>query len=280
MGKFEKVGIYKYKCICTICGREFFEPNCRKDIAKYCSMKCLYSKQRKNLEGKKFGRLLALEYEGTKNKNAFWKCVCDCGNIVSIPYTRLAYGRTKSCGCLAKEIRIAQAKERFSKHNKSNSQIYEIYTAIKERCYNKNNSSYKNYGGRGITMCDEWKNDFNSFYKWSMENGYSEEKLQSGRNKLSIDRIDVNGNYEPNNCRWVDTKTQANNKRTNRLLFYKGKYYTVKQVSELKNCSYGSIQYRIRKGWSVEEIFEIEVDNIYYNPRKNKKGRKKQKDKE
>ena len=122
--------------------------------------------------------------------------------------------------------------------------LYGVWKSLRQRCTNSNDPSYKNYGGRGITICDEW-NDFSNFYKWSMENGYSDEKLPSGRNKLSIDRIDVNGNYEPSNCRWADDYTQSRNKRDSvpeeekqRVCQVCGKKFTVKQRQDIgKTCS-------------------------------------------
>ncbi len=152
-----------------------------------------------DLTGKKFHRLTPVKYLG----NCKWLCQCDCGNTINVFTQNLKRNNTKSCGCLNKEL----ASQRMTTHGKGNSRIYHIYHGMKERCYTKSNSCYKNYGGRGIKVCDEWLHDFMAFYKWSMNNGYDD--------SLTIDRIDVNGNYEPKNCRWVTNIEQQRNKRNN-----------------------------------------------------------------
>lgn len=125
------------------------------------------------------------------------------------------------------------------------SRLYNIWVNMKGRCYNKNIDSYKNYGGRGISVCNEWKNNFKKFKEWSLNNGYKDD--------LTIDRIDVNGNYEPSNCRWVDMKTQGNNTRRNHLITFDGKTKTMTEWAEEIEISYTTLRKRLRDGWSIED---------------------------
>ena len=122
---------------------------------------------------------------------------------------------------------------------------------MKQRCYNEHIDGYKYYGGRGIIICDEWRNNFEFFYKWSISNGYTDKK--------TIDRIEVNGNYEPSNCRWVTSKEQANNRRSNRIINYKGESKSMKQWADEKGIGYNALCIRIKKGWSIEKALETPV---------------------
>jgi hypothetical protein len=159
--------------------------------------------------GKRFGRLVVVSESGrTKTGIAMWECQCDCGNTTIVRGTHLREGSVRSCGCYNSEVAKTRAK-----HGKRWHRLYGVWENMKVRCYNQNCKYFKNYGGRGISICDEWKNDFQAFYDWAMANGYDETATKW---RCTIDRIDVNGDYCPENCRWVDMKTQQNNRTNNK----------------------------------------------------------------
>lgn len=159
----------------------------------------------KDLTEKKFGKLKVIErVQNNKNGTAMWKCQCDCGNIVCVTTSSLNSGKTTSCGCYAREIR----KQIHTKHNYYGTRLYKIYIGMKQRCLNQKNSRFKDYGGRGIKICNEWldkENGVLNFCDWAINNGY--------REHLTLDRIKNDGDYEPNNCKWSTYKEQANNRR-------------------------------------------------------------------
>lgn len=204
----------------------------------------------KDITGIKFNRLTAIELDHINIRNHgtehFWKFKCDCGCIKVINKNAVMSGHIQSCGCLHKE-RTSKAK---SKHCLSNSRIYNIWSFMKNRCFNKRSSRYKDWGGRGITIYKEWL-DFNCFYDWAIVNGYSD--------NLTIDRIDVNGNYEPNNCRWVTPKEQARNTRKNKFFSYNGETHCISEWCEILNINYHTFFSRFLRGWDIDKIINTPV---------------------
>lgn len=191
----------------------------------------------RDITGQKFERLTVVRRNGYLAKRIAWDCVCDCGGRTRTVGHRLIQGGVKSCGCLQDESR--------TKHGRYRETIYRIWEGMKSRCYNKKSTSYKNYGGRGITVCDKWKDDFESFV-----NDVGEMPTK----KHWIERIKNNEGYYPGNCKWATPKEQLNNTRSNRMLTFNGTSRTLQQWSEFLNINRVTIISRIDYyGWSVEK---------------------------
>lgn len=199
-----------------------------------------------DLTGQRFGKLTVLRraenyVKSNGHKESKWVCCCECGNEITVTRTNLK--RARSCGC-SKGKYISDSK---ITHGMSNSRLYRIWQNMKNRCYNPNVDRYDRYGGRGITVCEKWRDSFEAFYKWAIDNGYSDE--------LSIDRKDVNGNYTPDNCRWISMEKQADNKSNSRIFEYNGEAHTVSEWSKILDISRDIIWNRIKRGWDIERVF-------------------------
>lgn len=195
-----------------------------------------------DLIGKKFGKLTVIKRNGTsKDTRALWLCKCDCGNEKTVDTTSLIRGFTQSCGCICK-------------HGMTKTRIWNIWCAMKERCNNPNCSSYHNYGKRGICVCKEWE-DFIPFYEWSLKNGYND--------TLTIDRINNDNGYEPDNCRWITRLEQCNNTRRNRFIEYNGEVKTIAQLSRDYNINYQRLLQRLRTGLSIEDAINKPVQHKF-----------------
>lgn len=205
----------------------------------------------RDLTGQRFGRLTVLKrgddyiYPNGKTK-VMWMCRCDCGKEKDISGSALTQGLTQSCGCYKSEMKRKQLTTHGELARGNDSRLYLSWECMKARCYNPHNDYYHRYGGRGISVCEEWKRSFANFREWALSNGYKE--------GLTIDRINFDGNYEPSNCRWATSKEQANNKCTSHFVAYNGTTKTLSQWSEATGLSYPTLLGRIKRGWSVGEM--------------------------
>lgn len=202
--------------------------------------------QFKDLTGQRFGRLTVVKFAERKGQYTYWECQCDCGKKTIVYSYSLTSGRTQSCGCLHNEITAKIS----TRHNLRNSKAYRAWRHMNHRCFNVNDKDYSNYGGRGITVYDEWAKDFVTFYD------YVSKLEHFGEEGYSLDRINVNGNYEPGNVRWATRKEQARNKRTNLLVNYNGEMIPLSLASEISNISYNVLQYRYYRGKRGSDLFK------------------------
>lgn len=199
-----------------------------------------------DITNQKFGRLTAIK----KTKVASWLCVCECGKEIIVPYSNLISGAQKSCGCFREEAKNSFG-ERAKKHGGYGTPLYNRYCAIKQRCYNPNHPSYKRYGGRGIKMCKAWRESFENFREWAYANGYED------NGKLTIDRIDNNGDYSPDNCRFATKKEQQLNRECALICEYKGIVYTAWSFAkEFGITSPTFVSKRVKAGIDAEKILE------------------------
>lgn len=205
------------------------------------------AKRREDLTGMVFGRLTAIApAEDHIAKNGYhrtqWLCQCECGNQIVALSANLKRGNTNSCGCYKHDVALTACVTHGDRH----SRLYRIWTGIKTRCFDAATPTYRRYGARGISMCDEWVSQYQAFKDWSMSHGYND--------SLTIDRIDNNGNYCPENCRWVTAKVQANNRSSTKRYDYNGSQYTISELSDMTGVKYHTLLARIeRLNWSIEQ---------------------------
>jgi len=199
-----------------------------------------------DLTGNKFGRLLVISKAPSKGKNSVWHCLCDCGKEVDVRADCLMSGASQSCGCLCREKsgeRVKQIKP-HTIHGKSNTRLWAIWMGMKARCYNPNVEKFKNYGSRGIKICDGWLSDFKSFYDWAVENGYDD--------SLSIERINVDGDYCPDNCTWIPMSEQRLNKTNSHFVTINGETKILHEWLKITGVPPWVFYKRVNDGWPEE----------------------------
>lgn len=217
-----------------------------------------------DITGQRFGKLVAIKRSERVNAKGeyYWVCKCDCGNYTEANPRNLRHGSVSSCGCVARHIQSERMKkwhkehpENRRTHGLSSCRLWAVWSDMRVRCRDKKSAGYKHYGARGIKVCDEWDHSFPAFYKWAYENGY-DDTAPSGA--CTLDRIDVNGNYEPSNCRFVDARIQANNKRTNRFLEINGEKRTVADWASYFGMPYATLYHRVfYRGFTPEDAVNM-----------------------
>lgn len=206
-----------------------------------------------DLSGERFGMLLVVDKAYLRTSpngktDMLWHCKCDCGNEKDVLERSLIYAGTKSCGCLQRQ----HIQELRRRHGETGTRLYQAWENMRARCNRKSSREYENYGGRGIRVCDEWQNNYESFRDWALDNGYSD--------NLTLDRKNVNGNYCPENCRWISNQLQQYNKRTNRNISFNGKTQTITQWAKEYKIPVKTLQGRLDKSkWSIEKALTTPV---------------------
>ena len=200
-----------------------------------------------DITGNRYGALVAIERAGSTSEGlALWRCRCDCGGEIVARGANLRSGNTTSCGC----VRNEQARMRCTKHGDYGKRLHTIWRHMKERCEDANNRYYYCYGGRGVSVCEEW-HDYEVFKKWALENGYDDQ--------LSIDRIDNDKDYSPDNCRWATMKEQQNNRSNNCRYTYNGDTHTVAEWADILGVNKHTLYTRLRRGVPFAQAIHKEV---------------------
>ena len=240
------VGKRKWLCKCD-CGNETVALNYNLKSGSTTSCGCVLASKKKELTGKRFGRLVAIKFiKSSKTTRAKWLCKCDCGNICKVQTSMLINGTTVSCGCYNSEM----TANRNRSHGKTHTPEYGSWNSMIERCNNSKSTYYRYYGDRGIKICERWL-DYNNFYE-DMHSTY--------KKGLTIDRIDSNGNYEPSNCRWATMREQVLNRRCTRRFTYKGETHILKEWSEITGIKQSTLYARINSyGWPFEKAITTKI---------------------
>lgn len=205
--------------------------------------------------GDKYGRWTLIHPDEKTDKK--WICKCDCGTLKSVWLSNITSGKTKSCGCYGREA----LSLRDYKHGGAKERLYHVWCNMRRRCYDPKNNRYQNYGGKGVKVCDEWQ-DYATFREWAYSTGY-DDKATYG--KCTIERIDVDGNYEPSNCTWKTIKEQCYNRTSNRYLSFNGKTQTITEWEKELHLPKDRIGDRLRKGWSIERALSTPLRYHYGN---------------
>lgn len=210
-----------------------------------------------NIAGKKYGRLTAIAPISSKS-GIKWVCQCDCGNVVQVFQSNLLRGTSRSCGCFQKEGLAERNAARKTALGESNTRLYKVWKSMKRRCYGKNYDYYNSYGGRGVSVCEAWQN-YITFRNWALAHGYDE---SAEKGKCTLDRIDVNGNYDPDNCRFITMKEQADNRRTTKHIEYNGEIHNIKEWSDIYSIPSNVLAYRVKAGWNFKDAISIPVKRV------------------
>lgn len=252
-GRYTPNGSYivYWKCKCD-CGKEAKIAGNKLRSGHTQSCGCLKKEYRnsnyKNLTGQRFGRLTVIDYipeDQRQSKQYAWLCRCDCGNETKGCAYKLKNGLQQSCGCLKEEMKH-HIGEVTRKYKHSNKRLYGVYKMMHNRCEDHKHREWMNYGGRGIKVCSEWSGDngYDAFAEWAVSTGYDD---KAGRGEITLDRIDTDGDYAPDNCRWVSNERQQNNRRNNVVLEYNGEKHSMKDWSRILNIPYSFLDYHCRK---------------------------------
>lgn len=214
--------------------------------------------RRENLQGSRFGRLIVNSFHHVdKSGHTYWLCICSCGKQKIVRGSHLKTETIKSCGCLAQELRCTVGrrqsgqKYRVKTHGQTNTRLYGIWRSMRYRCRNKNARNYSSYGGRGIKVCREWDSSFTAFYEWSIANGYEDQ--------MSIDRIDNDKGYRPDNCRWTTRKVQQNNRSVNHNIEFQGTTRTIREWEDILGFPKNLLSKRIIRNWDVSRALTTPV---------------------